>query len=298
VRAALQRRAPARAHAPLSTQLARLARVILLYAILLGLCLFILMPIGWMLTAALKPRTAPVFTLPPEWYPTKYWNWQTFKDALFKPSQPFWRYALNSSFISGMNILGSIISCSLIAYPFARLRFRGKERLFTLLIATMLLPGAVLLIPQFLIFHRIGWYGTYLPLIVPSFTGSAFYVFLLRQYMRTIPLDLDEAARIDGAGYWSIYLRVIVPLTAPALTVVAVFTFLGTWNDFFGPLIYLDKQNQFTVALALATFTRRVGMQWNEMMAANLVSIIPVLVVYFFAQNKLIGGIASVGIKG
>jgi len=276
----------------------RVGRIIILYGLLLLLSLFILMPIGWMLTAALKPDTAPVFTFPPEWYPTTYWRWATFKDALLNPAQPFVRYAANSAFISAMNILGQVVSCSLIAYPFARLRFRGKELLFTLLIATMLLPGPVLLIPQFLIFYRIGWYGTYLPLIVPAFTGSAFFIFLLRQYMRTIPIDLDEAARIDGAGYWHIYTRIIVPLTVPALTVVAVFTFLGTWNDFFGPLIYLDDQEQFTVALALATFVRRVGVQWNEMMAANLVAMIPVLVVYFFAQNKLIGGIASVGIKG
>lgn len=273
-------------------------RVLLLYGAILVLCLFILMPIGWMLTAALKPATAPVFTFPPEWFPTTYWHWGTFKDALVNPSQPFLRYALNSAFISVMAIIGAVLSCSLTAYPFARFRFRGKDTLFTVLIATMLLPGPVLLIPQFLIFYRIGWYGTYLPLIVPWFTGSAFYIFLLRQYMRTIPRDLDEAALLDGAGYWEIFWRIILPLTKPALTVVAVFTFLATWNDFFGPLLYLDDQDKFTVALALATFVRRVGTQWNEMMAANLLSIVPVLVVYFFAQNKLIGGIASVGIKG
>ena len=273
-------------------------RRVLLYGLLLLLSLFILMPIGWMLTAALKPNTAPIFTFPPEWYPTRYWHWRTFRDALLNPSRPFLRYALNSAFVSGMNIVGAVVSCSLIAYPFARLRFRGKQLLFNVLIATMLLPGPVLLIPQFLIFFRIGWYGTYWPLIVPAFTGNAFFIFLLRQYMRTIPLDLDEAARIDGASYWGIYWRIIVPLTLPALTVVAMFTFLGTWNDFFGPLIYLNDQDQFTVALALATFTRRVGTRWNEMMAANLLSMLPVLILYFFAQNKLIGGIASVGIKG
>ncbi len=275
-----------------------IVRVITLYGAILALCLFILMPIGWMLTAALKPETAPVFTFPPEWFPTTYWHWGTFKDALLNPSQPFLRYALNSAFISLMAIIGAVLSCSMTAYPFARLRFRGKDPLFTILIATMLLPGPVLIIPQFLIFYRIGWYGTYLPLIVPWFTGSAFFIFLLRQYMRTIPRDLDEAALIDGAGYWEIYWRIILPLTKPALTVIAVFTFLATWNDFFGPLLYLDDQDKFTVALALATFVRRVGTQWNEMMAANLLSIIPVLLVYFLAQNKLIGGIASVGIKG
>jgi multiple sugar transport system permease protein len=276
----------------------RVGRALLLYAVLVALCLFVLMPIGWMLTAALKPRTAPVFTFPPEWYPTVHWRWRTFVDALFNPAIPFYRYMLNSLFICCMNIVGAVLSCSMIAYPFARLRFRGKTWLFNAVIATMLLPGPVLLIPQFLLFYRIGWYGTYLPLIVPSFFGNAFFIFLLRQYMRTIPLDLDEAARIDGAGYWTAYWRIIVPLTLPALTVVAVFTFLGSWNDFFGPLIYLTAQDDFTVALALATFVRRVGVRWNEMMAANLVAILPVLLLYFFAQNKLIGGIASVGIKG
>jgi ABC-type glycerol-3-phosphate transport system permease component len=273
-------------------------RVVVLYTMVLLLCLFILMPIGWMLTAALKPDTAPVFTFPPEWFPTEFWHWDTFRQALLNPDRPFLRYALNSAFISGMAIIGSVMSCSMIAFAFARLRFRGRDKLFGLLLATMLLPGPVLIIPQFLIFYRIGWYGTYLPLIVPWFTGNAFFVFLLRQYMRTIPKELDEAARVDGAGYWQIYWRIVMPLTAPALTVVAVFAFLGTWNDFFGPLLYLTEQDDFTVALALATFVRRVGTQWNEMMAANLMAIIPVLVVYFLAQNKLIGGISSVGLKG
>jgi ABC-type glycerol-3-phosphate transport system permease component len=274
------------------------ARALILYALLALLSLFILMPIGWMLTAALKPGTAPIFTFPPEWYPTQHWHWQTFADALLNPLQPFIIYAGNSLLLVTFNVVGAVLSNSLIAYPFARLRFRGKDTLFSIVIGTMLLPGPVLLIPQFLIFYRLGWYGTYLPLVVPSFTGAAFYIFLLRQYMRSIPRDLDEAARIDGASFWQIYWRIILPLTAPALTVVAVFVALGTWNDFFEALIYLDEQSEFTIALALATFVRRVGMQWNEMMAANLVAMLPVLILYFFAQEQLIGGIASVGIKG
>ncbi len=274
-------------------------RAVLLYGLALVLCLFVLMPIGWMLTAALKPDTAPVFTFPPEWFPTQFWHWETFVKALTNPDRPFLRYAANSALISGFAIVGAVVSNSLIAYPFARLRFRGRDKLFALVLATMLLPGPVLVIPQFLLFFRIGWYGTYLPLIVPWFTGNAFLIFMVRQYMRTIPKDLDEAARIDGASYWQVYWRIILPLSAPALAVVAVFTFLWTWNDFFAPLLYLDDQEMFTVALALATFVRRVGnVPWNEMMAANLIAIVPVLIVYFFAQNKLIGGIASVGIKG
>src|SRR5918995_1320548 len=170
--------------------------------------------------------------------------------------------------------------------------------LFTLLVATMLLPAPVLLIPQFLLFYRIGWYGTYYPLWVPAFAGNAFFIFLMREYMRSIPIELDEAARVDGAGYWTIYWRIVMPLCVPVLTVAAVFQFMWTWNDFFGPLIYLDDPEKFTVALALAAMVQRIGTEWNEVMAANLIVMLPVLIVFFFAQDKLIGGIANVGLKG
>jgi multiple sugar transport system permease protein len=172
-------------------------------------------------------------------------------------------------------------------------------------IATMLLPAPVLLIPQFLLFFNIGWYGTYngfpagyLPLTVPAFTGNAFFIFLLRQYMRTIPKELDEAARIDGANHWTIYWRIVMPLSIPALVVVGVFTFLGVWNDFFGPLLYLDDPDWFTVPLALAREVSTVGTEWNIVMAATLIAMLPPLIVYAFSQDKLMGGIASVGIRG
>src|SRR5919112_1762220 len=196
--------APPRAKTRL--QATDIVRLILLYGLLVGFSLFILMPLGWMLTAALKPRTAPVFTFPPEWYPTRYWHWRTFRDALFK--ERFIRYTANSAFLVVMNVIGVVLSSSLIAFPFARLRFRGKNALFTFLIATMLLRAPVLLIPQFLLFYQIGWYGTYYPLWVPAWAGNAFFIFLMRQYMRSIPIELDEAARVDGAGYWTIYWRV------------------------------------------------------------------------------------------
>ena len=273
-------------------------RALALYALLLGLSVFILAPLGWMFTAALKPRNVPVFTFPPEWLPSRYWNWATFRDALLSPQMPMLRYALNTLLLVALNEVGTLLSVALVAYPFARLQFRGRDALFTVLIVTMLIPGPVLLIPQFLLFHRLGWVGTYLPLWVPSFTGNAFLVFLVRQYMRSIPRDLDEAARIDGAGYFTIWWRLIVPLAAPALAVAAVFTFLGVWNDLLGPLIYLNDQDMYPVALALSTLNRRVGTQWNILMAANLVAVIPPLLVYFVAQKQLVGGIASVGLKG
>ena len=281
------------------------AHVALVYGSLVLLALFILLPLGWMLTAALKPDNVPVFTFPPEWIPTEYFHFGTFVDALTQPNEPYARFALNSFILAVLNIIGAVFSNSLIAYAFARLEFRGKNVLFAIVLATMLLPAPVLLIPQFLLFFNIGWYGTvdgfpagYLPLIVPAFTGNPFFIFLLRQYMRTIPRDLDEAARIDGAGFWTIYRRIILPLSAPALVVVAVFTFLGVWNDFFGPLLYLDDPDWFTVPLALAREVTTVGTEWNIVMAATLVAMLPPLIVYAFSQNRLMGGIASVGIRG
>jgi len=279
---------------------------VFVYSCLLVLAAFILLPLGWMLTAALKPDNVPVFTFPPEWFPTEYFNVGTFVDALTQPNEPYARFALNSLGLAGINILGAVLSNSLIAYAFARLEFRGKNVLFAAVLATMLLPAPVLLIPQFLLFFNIGWYGTtgdgfpagYLPLIVPAFTGNPFFIFLLRQYMRTIPRELDEAARMDGAGFWTIYRRIILPLSIPALVVVGVFTFLGVWNDFFGPLLYLDRTEWFTVPLALAREVTRVGTEWNIVMAATLVAMLPPLIVYAFSQNKLMGGIASVGIRG
>jgi multiple sugar transport system permease protein len=213
-------------NAPRFPRLPGILHAAFVYSLLILASLFILLPVGWMLTAALKPDTAPVFTFPPEWFPTKYWNWETFREALFK--EQFIRYTANSAFLVFMNVIGVVISSSLIAFPFARLRFRGKNALFTFLIATMLLPAPVLLIPQFLLFYQIGWYGTYYPLWVPSYAGNAFFIFLMRQYMRSIPIELDEAARVDGAGYWTIYWRIVMPLCVPVLTVAAVFQFMWT----------------------------------------------------------------------
>jgi ABC-type glycerol-3-phosphate transport system permease component len=265
---------------------------------LLLLSAFILLPLGWMLTVALKPDNTPYFTIPPEWFPTQHWRWENFPRALFDSVQPFLRYTFNTLLIVAGNIVGTLISCSLVAYAFARLRFRGSALLFNILIITMLIPWQVLMIPQFLMFHKIGWYGTYLPLIVPSFAGNAFYIFLIRQYMRSFPRDLDESARIDGCNYWQIFWYIILPLSLPVLAVCSVFVFQGVWNDLLGPLIYLDSNNKFTLAIGLANMVTRSGTKWNLLMAANLITIIPMVVVYFFAQDKLIGGIASVGLKG
>jgi len=277
----------------------RIVGKLLAYGLLIALSAFILMPLGWMLAAALKPDLTPVFTQPPEWWPTRYWHWENFLRVMTSEAIPMLRYVFNTTVIVLGNIVGTLLSCSLVAFPFARLRFRGRDTLFTILIVTMLIPWQALMVPQFLMFFKMGWYGTYLPLIVPSFGGSSFFIFLIRQYMRTIPKDLDDAARVDGLSYWGVFWRIILPLSTPVLTVCAVFVFLGSWNDLLGPLIYLDTNSKFTVAIGLANLAQRAGnAQWNLLMAGNLLSIIPAVILYFTLQKQLIGGIASVGLKG
>jgi multiple sugar transport system permease protein len=270
----------------------------LLYALLIFLCAIILLPLGWMLTVALKPDFTPVFTIPPQWFPSEHWEWNNFVRALTNPQRPFWRYTVNTLIVMAGNLVGTLLSCSLVAFGFARLRFRGRDMLFNILILTMLIPWQVLMIPQFLMFHRIGWYGTYLPLIVPAFFGEAFAIFLMRQYMRSIPKDLDDAARIDGASYFRIFWHIILPLSKPVLAVVSVFIFLDSWNDLLGPLIYLDSGEKFTIAIGMANFATRADPSLNLLMAANLIMMIPPILIYFFAQDQIIGGIASLGLKG
>lgn len=295
VREALPEIAPPRSI--LRYRVRRISYKVLMYALLLALCGFILLPVGWMLTAALKPDLEPVFTVTPEWFPTTFWDWSNFRRVLVE-RWPFFRYMINTMLIVIPSIIGVLISCSVVGFAFARLRFRGSKVLFYVLIVTMLMPWQALIVPQFLLFVKIGWYGTYLPLIVPSFTGVAFFIFLIRQYMRTIPRDLDDAARVDGLNTWQIFWRIILPLSTPVLTVCAVFTFLWRWNDLLGPLLYLDNDESFTVALGLANLVTLADTPWNLTMAANLVTILPTVIVYFFVQKKLIGGIASVGLKG
>ncbi|MEO8262421.1 MAG: carbohydrate ABC transporter permease [Pseudolysinimonas sp.] len=270
----------------------------LVYLGLIALSALILLPLGWMLTVALKPDDVNVFTTPPEWFPTTYFDWENFSRALTNPERPFALYLFNTVWIEVFVVLGSVVSCALVAYPLARMRFRGRNVIFNIIVLTMLIPWQGLMVPQFLMFYKLGWYGTYLPLIVPSFFGTAFFIFLIRQYMRSIPMELDEAARLDGAGPFRIFWSIILPLSKPALAVCAVFTFLATWNDLLGPVIYLNRNDQFTTAVGLAGFISKQNQDFNLLMAANIVTIIPVMVLYFVAQKYLIGGIASVGLKG
>jgi multiple sugar transport system permease protein len=276
----------------------RAATYVVLYLALFALCAVILLPLGWMITVALKPDYAPVFTFPPQWFPTTDWHWENFSRALLDVDRPFLRYTINTLIIVAGNIVGTVFSCALVAYAFARLRFRGREFLFNLLIITLLIPWQTLMIPQFLMFFHIGWYGSYLPLIVPAFFGNAFFIFLIRQYMRTIPRDLENAARIDGCNHFQVFWHIVLPLCKPVLAVCVVFVFLGEWNDLLGPLIYLDSNDKFTVAIGMANLVTSGDPALNLLMAANLIMMLPAVLLYFLAQDKLIGGIASVGLKG
>ena len=275
---------------------------VVVYALLVGLGIIILMPLSWMLTASLRAPGEPVYTIPPSWFPTTSFHIENFKVVLTNPAYPLWRPFMNTVMLVVLNILGVIFSNTLVGFAFARLSFIAKETLFKLVILTMLMPYVVLMIPQFLLFNTLGWYGSYLPLWVPSFFGSAFFIFITRQYMRSFPKDLDDAARIDGCSTFGIYTRIILPLSKPVITVMAVFTFADVWNDFSGPLIYLNDTAKFTLAIALNYFRQSrlsAGANTtNYLMAAALVSVIPMLILYFVAQKQLIGGIASVGLKG
>jgi ABC-type glycerol-3-phosphate transport system permease component len=253
-----------------------------------------MIPLLWMFSTSLKTRQEifawPLVILPHE--PV----WSNYTDAFSK--YPLTQFMFNSLFLVVGNIVGYLVSVPIIAYGFARLRFPGKPILFLLMLSTLMIPGQIKLIPLYQLYSRLGMIDTYWPLILPSFFGEAFFIFLMIQYMRTIPRDLDEAARIDGAGTWTILYRVILPLCRPPLTVMCVFTFLWTWNDFLHPIIYLNRFETYPVSVGLAFFQGRYGVEWNLFMAATLVSIAPVLILYFFAQRHLIGGLSAVAVKG
>lgn len=281
----------------------RRLQALILYTLLVGLGIIFLMPLSWMLTAALRGDGEVVYTIPVSWFPTRSFHFENFWRVLTNPAYPLWRPAANTLFLVALNTIGAVISNALVAFAFARLRFVGREFLFKVVILTMLMPGIVLLIPSFILFNTLGWYGTYLPLWVPSFFAAPFFIFIIRQYMRSFPRELDDAARMDGCNFFQIFWYIILPLSKPVLVVVAIFTFQGVWNDFTGPLIYLNDAKKFTLQIALDFFRRSVFSGSSQstthlVMAAALMSVIPLLITYFFVQKELIGGIASVGIKG
>lgn len=266
----------------------------LIHLILLAGLLGVLMPIAWALSTSLKDF-GDLFVYPPIWIPNPP-VWSNYVDAM--TYVPFGTYFKNSAIITGLDIIGKLLSCSLVAFAFARLRWWGRDTLFVVMIATLMLPPQVTLIPQFVIWKELGWVDTLVPLIAPNFFGGPYMTFLLRQFFMSIPADLDDAARIDGCSSFGIYWRIILPLAKPALMAVTVFVFNATWNEFLSPLIYLHSRENLTIALGLRSFQNEHGPEWHLVMAASLVTMLPVLLVFFFGQRYFIQGIVFTGVKG
>lgn len=274
----------------------RVLHAILVYALVIPGAIMFTIPLIWMLSTALK-EPKQVFIFPPQWIPDPI-MWENFARG-WSDYLPFNRFLLNSLIITSNNIIGNLVSCCLAAFAFARLRARGRTFFFVLVLGTMLLPAEVTIIPQYVLFTKLGWNNTWLPLMVPAWFGWAFFIFLLRQFFMGIPRELDEAARLDGASSWRILWSIILPLSKPALATVVIFAFIGNWNNFLYPLIYIRSTDMQVLAVGLNMFRGAYGnTNYNYMMAVALLVLMPVLLVFFFGQRLFVRGIALTGIKG
>ncbi len=279
-----------------SRRFGNLMHDLIIYTLLIFLSLVFLFPFYWMILSALKPDYK-IFLWPPEWLPHPA-LWSNFRDAFANPLLPFPIFFRNTMIIEIGMIAGRLISCVLIAYGFARLEAPGKEPLFAVLLATLMLPDAVTWIPRYILFSRMGWVDTYLPLIVPAWFGEAYAIFLMRQFFMSIPRELEEAAVLDGANTLDIIWRIIVPLSRPVLAVIVILSFRDIWNDLRTPLLYLNQVSKYTVAVGLAYFNGQFDTKMNLLMAASVVTMLPVVILFFFAQRAFVEGIALTGIKG
>lgn len=257
-------------------------------------CVLYIMPFLWMLSTSLKP-SQEVFTFPPRWIPTSF-EWRNYIDGW--TVLPFTTFLRNSIIITVTNVIGNLVSCSLAAYGFARLKARGRNILFVFMLGTMMIPQEVTLVPTFLLFNELGMLNTFWPLIIPAWFGYPFAIFLLRQFFLTIPQDLSDAARLDGASHLRILTTIIVPLSKPALATVAVFAFIGNWNNLIGPLIYLRSTEKFTMALGLRLFEGQYQTFYNQLMAVSIISLIPMFILFFVAQRLLVQGVTLTGMGG
>lgn len=269
--------------------------------VLIAMSVVFLFPLLWLISTALKP-IEETMRIPPVWIPSRL-QWNNFADAMTYGADklgyiPFLVYARNTMLLCILVVAGTVASNTVVAYSFARLKWKGRDAMFAATLATMMVPFPVLMVPTFALFRQLEWIGTFRPLWVPAWFGSAFSIFLLRQFFRTIPFELSEAAKIDGASEWRVFRDVVLPLCKPAIAVVALFSFMGTWNDFLGPLIYLLDQKTFTLALGLQFYqSQHGGTQWNLLMAASTIVVAPVIVLFFFTQRLFIQGIALTGLK-
>ncbi|MFF1382086.1 carbohydrate ABC transporter permease [Arthrobacter sp. NPDC058288] len=275
---------------------AQRSKALMKHAILIVAGGLMIYPLLWMVVSSLRPNEL-IFREPGLWLNSLEMG--NYTDGWSALTHPFGHYMLNSAIVVLGSILGNLISCSMAAYAFARLQFTGKKLFFGIMLLTIMLPFHVIIVPQYILFSQIGWVNTFWPLIVPKLLATdAFFVFLMVQFIRGIPKELDEAARIDGAGHPRIFLRVILPLMVPALATTTIFTFIWTWNDFFGALIYLTDPDMFTVPVALRAFVdSQSATSWGSLFAMSIVSLLPVFLVFLFGQRFLIKGIATTGIK-
>ncbi len=265
------------------------------YTVLTGLALIFLMPTLWMISTSLK-APGEIFDYPPQLIPTPP-LWGNYLEAIQK--FPFWLYLRNSLIVTLLATFGIVLSSSLVAFGFARRRFPEREALFSILLSTMMLPSVVTLIPTFILFTKLGWVNTFLPLTVPGyFGGGAFNVFLLRQFYLTLPYDYDEAAYMDGASSLRVWWEIILPFSKAPLAVIIVFSILANWNDFLGPLIYLNQPDMRTLALGLQFFRDQYVTQWHYLMAGSTLTVIPVLALFFGAQRYFMEGILLTGLSG
>lgn len=266
---------------------------VVIQIILLSAVTLMLIPLAWTLSTSLKPP-GEVFDFPPKWIPSRI-LWSNYIEATTAIN--FFQYLWNSVVITGLSIVGKVISITLVAFSFARLRWWGRNTLFLIMLATMMLPPHVTLIPQFILFKYLNWINTFKPLIVPAFFGGPWLTFLVRQFLMTLPRDLDDAARIDGCSSFGLYWRIIIPLAKPAILIIIIFVFNGTWNEFLMPLIYLQSQEKFTLALGLRMFQGEASASWHLLMAASILTMLPVLILFFAAQKYFIQGIVFTGVK-
>lgn len=276
------------------------ATEILKYFVLALLTITYILPFFWMVSSALK-NDAQVYVVPPIWFPSPAF-WQNFANAW--ASQPFNQYVFNTVVWYAIPAtFGTVISSAIVAYGFSRLKWPGRDTLFYLCLATMMVPFQVQMVPLFMIFKQFGWIDSFLPLIVPAFFGSPFYIFMLRQFFLTIPAELADAARIDGANEFDILFRIILPLSRPALTVVALFSFIGAWNDYLGPLIYVHDNSKLVLALGIENmrrsmmFNSTISNAYPYLMAVSTIVVLPILIMFFFGQKTFIEGISMTGIK-